>query len=128
MTDTFAKSQGSAALRLLQGIAAELRDLAEDTAKFGETLSRDTTICSTSETVGLLQRFDHFTQSLRGHALLIGDLSTHLDANAEDVSALGDIIGQMPFFGVRERLRAQMDGAIARSPEVGGKSVDEEWF
>ena len=128
MVDQAGKTNASAALRLLHGIAAELRDLAEDTARFGENLSSDTSIAGTNRAIGLLQRFDIFSQSLQAHALLIGDLSNHIAADADDVSALHDLIGQIPFFSMRERLRAQLSGAAEIADEVPDDSKDEHWF
>lgn len=122
------KQKVSAALRLLQGIASELRNLAEDTARFGETLSRDATIARTSETVGLLQKFDLFSQSLKGHAHLIGNLSQHIDGDTDDLSALHDLIGDIPFFGIRERLRAKLAGADRQLEERCEEPVDENWL
>ncbi len=128
MVDTSGKTNGSAALRLLHGIAAELRDLAEDTARFGENLSSDTSIAGTNRAIGLLQRFDVFSQSLQAHALLIGDLSNHIAADADDMSALHDLIGQIPFFSMRERLRAQLSGVAQNAEEDPEESKDEHWF
>ncbi|MGA7673733.1 MAG: hypothetical protein WCA78_01645 [Rhizomicrobium sp.] len=128
MTDTPDKSKGSAALRLLQGIAMELRDLAEDTARFGETLSSDVTISGADQAIGLLQEFDIFSQSLRAHALLIDDLSAHIETDADDISALHDLIGHIPFFGARERLRAKLSGAGAQSDETLEECREENWF
>ena len=128
MVDASSKANVSAALRLLHGIAAELRDLAEDTARFGENLSSDTSIAGTSRAIGLLQRFDLFSQSLQAHALLIGDLSNHIAADAGDMSALHDLIGQIPFFSMRERLRAQLSDAGKNTDQIQEDSKDEHWF
>ncbi len=128
MIDAGGKPRASAALRLLEGVALELRDLAEDTARFGETLSRDAAISGASDAVGLLQKFDLFSQSLKGHALLIGDLSQHIDADTDDLSALHDLIAHIPFFGIRQRLRARLGGADGLPVESCEEPDDGNWF
>jgi hypothetical protein len=128
MTDVPDKPKGSAALRLLQGVALELRALAEDTARFGETLSRDATIAGPGDSIGLLQKFDLFSQSLRGHALLIDNLSERIDGDADDVAVLHDLIGHIPFFRTRERLRAQLSGAAGQSTEAWEEPSEEDWL
>ena len=128
MADSPDKAKGSAALRLLQGIAVELRDLAEDTVRFGETLSNEATISGANHAIGLLQKFDIFSQSLNAHALLIDDLSERIETNADDISALHDLIGQIPFFGMRERLRATLNGAIEQPIWDEEEFTEEHWF
>jgi hypothetical protein len=128
MDDGPDKPKASAALRLLQGVALELRALAEETARFGETLSRDATIAGPGDSIGLLQQFDLFSQSLHGHALLIDSLSERIDGDTEDVAALHDLIGHIPFFSMRERLRAQLSGATRQLPEVWEEPSEENWF
>lgn len=126
MSDEADKREGSAALRLLKGVAGELRDLAIDTARFGETLASDAEIARANRSIGLLQRFDIFAQNLEAHARLIDDLSARLENGSADLAALHDLIGLIPFFGIRERLRTQMIGnGIAAPPE---EISDEHWF
>jgi hypothetical protein len=128
MTDAAGQSKSSAALRLLKGIALELRDLAEDTLRFGETLSGDATIAGSNNAIGLLQKFDVFSQSLQAHALLIDDLSRCIGSDADDISALQDLIGQVPFFSTRERLRAKLSGAEAQPDDTEEEAWGEHWF
>ena len=123
MTDT--KSEGSAALRLLKGVAGELRDLACDTARFGEKLADDSRIAGANESIGLLQRFDLFAQNLEAHARLIDNLSMRLETGSADVAALHELIGVIPFFGIRERLRARLNGNSG--PVTDEETVDEHW-
>ena len=128
MNDGSNKPRASAALRLLQGVALELRALAEETARFGETLSQNTAIARPDDSITLLQQFDLFSQSLRGHALLIDNLSERLDGGADDVAVLHDLIGHIPFFGMRERLRAQLSGAAGHSTEAWEEPSEEDWL
>lgn len=122
MTDE--KQDGVAALRLLRGVASELRDLALETARFGETLTQDSKISGTDETVGLLQHFDLFVQNLEAHACLIDHLSTRLEAGSTDVAVLHDLIAGIPFFRIRQRLRSKMDGGALAVDE---DTQDEHW-
>ena len=123
MTDV--KPESSAALRLLKGVARELRDLAIDTARFGETLADNSRIAGANESIGLLQRFDLFTQNLEAHARLIENLSVRLETDSADVGALHDLIGIIPFFGIRERLHAKLNGST--DPASGEEALDEHW-
>ena len=120
-----AKLESSAAMRLLKGVAGELRDLAIDTARFGEKLADDSRIAGANESIGLLQRFDLFAQNLEAHARLIDNLSVRLEAGSADVAALHDLIGVIPFFGIRERLRARMNGD--NGPKTDEETLDEHW-
>lgn len=122
MTD--AKPEGIAALRLLHGVASELRDLALETARFGETLSQNPEIPGTNEAVGLLQHFDLFAQNLEAHARLIDHLSARLEAGSADLAVLHDLIGGIPFFRIRERLRSKVNGGDA---VVNEDTQDEHW-
>ena len=123
MTDV--KPGGSAALRLLKGVARELRDLAIDTARFGDTLADKSGIAGANESIGLLQRFDLFAQNLEAHARLIDNLSVRLETDSADVSALHDLIGAIPFFGIRERLHAKLNGND--DPASDEEGLDEHW-
>ena len=123
MTEATLKSQ--AAMRLLRGVAGELCELALDTARFGETLANDSKISGASETISLLQRFDLFVQNLEAHARLIDHLSTRLEAGSADIAALHDLIGGIPFFRIRERLRAKIDGGATLTMDEDGQ--DEHW-
>ena len=120
-------AQPAAALRLLKGVAGELRDLAVDTARFGEKLSDERRNCPQTTTVELLQHIDLFVQRLTAHALLIDDLSTRLDGEAADAGALNELIEQVPFFGIRQRLKAVLGGAGERAAVVD-EAADEHWF
>ncbi len=117
MTDT--KLEGSAALRLLKGVAGELRDLAIETARFGEMLADDPGIAGAKDAIGLLQRFDLYSQNIEAHARLIDQLSLRLETGSTDLDALHDLIGAIPFFRIRERLRAELNGG-------GGKTTNDE--
>jgi hypothetical protein len=103
--DTF-----SAAMRLLKAVADELRDLACDTAKFGESLSGHEEVSATHGSIMLLQQFDLFAQSLDAHAGLIEKLSERLNKEQIDEGELDDLLGHVPFFGVRKRLTAVVNG------------------
>lgn len=100
----------SAATRLLKAVAGELRDLAGDTAKFGESLSINTQVEASHGSIVLLQQFDLFAQSLDAHAGLIDKLSNHLHKGNIDEVELDDLLGHVPFFGVRKRLAAVVNG------------------
>ena len=114
-----------AALRLLKGIARELRDLANDTATFGEALANEAKLGDQS--VGLLQQFDIFTQNLRAHALLIADLSMRLEDGSADASELSQLIEHVPFYAIRSRLREVLHGASGGT-EPKEDDSDESWF
>ena len=114
----------SAAMRLLKAVAAELRDLAVDTARFGETLSEHR-VTSTTSSIRLLQKFDLFSQSLEAHAVLIDNLSGRLDGGAIEPEQLNELLRHVPFFSVRERLRAVVDGSEA-APEPD--EAPDDWF
>ena len=114
----------SAAMRLLKAVAAELRDLAIDTARFGESLSEHR-YANTSSSIRLLQKFDLFSQSLQAHAVLIDDLSGRLKSGAIDPDQLNELLRNVPFFSVRERLRAVVDGAVT-IPEP--EEAPDDWF
>jgi hypothetical protein len=100
----------SAATRLLKAVAGELRDLACDTAKFGESLSGHEEVSATHGSIMLLQQFDLFAQSLDAHAGLIDKLSERLNKGHLDDADLDDLLGHVPFFGVRKRLTAVVSG------------------
>lgn len=100
----------AAAVRLLQAVAGELRDLACDTAKFGESLSGHEEVSATHGSIMLLQQFDLFAQSLDAHAGLIEKLSERLHKGHIEEGELDDLLGHVPFFGVRKRLTAVVNG------------------
>lgn len=110
----------SAAMRLLKAVAGELRDLAADTAKFGESLSGHEEVSATHGSIVLLQQFDLFAQSLDAHAGLIDKLSERLHKGHIDDSEVDELLGHVPFFGVRKRLMAVVAGdeATAHSEEA----------
>jgi len=128
MADASNKSEVSAALRLLKGVAGELRELASDTARFGEALADDCNIAGANPSIGLLQRFDLFAQNMRAQALLIDRLSTRLEEGSADDAVLHDLIGHVPFFGMRERLRAVMNGVHGQVMAPAEEVADEHWF
>ena len=99
-----------AAMRLLKAVAGELRDLASDTAKFGESLSGHESVSATHGSIMLLQQFDLFAQSLDAHAGLIDKLSERLHKDHIDEADLDDLLGHVPFFWVRKRLTAVVNG------------------
>ena len=89
----------SAAMRLLKAVAGELRDLASDTAKFGESLSGHEGLAATHGSIMLLQQFDLFAQSLDAHAGLIDKLSDRLNKGHIDEVELDDLLNHVPFLG-----------------------------
>jgi hypothetical protein len=108
----------SAAMRLLKAVAGELRDLATDTARFGESLSGHEEVSATHGSIVLLQQFDLFAQSLDAHAGLIDKLSERLHKGHIDDSDVDELLGHVPFFGVRKRLMAVVAGnEAAAHPE-----------
>ena len=115
----------SAAMRLLKAVAGELRDLAHDTARFGETLTDHGKMTGNDASIRLLQKFDLFTQSLQAHAILIENLSGRLNSGSIDTEQLNDLLRHVPFFSVRERLRAVVNG-VAAVPEE--ESPEDFWF
>jgi hypothetical protein len=115
----------SAAMRLLKAVAGELRELAVDTARFGETLS-DHRMTEGNASIRLLQKFDLFTQSLQAHAVLIDSLSGQLEGGSVRTEDLHDLLRHVPFFSVRERLRAVVNGLeAAPDPE---ESTSDDWY
>jgi len=122
---TEAKTDGVAALRLLRGVANELRGLAIETARLGESLAPDSKISEATEIISLLQYFDVFAQNLEAHASLIDRLSVRLETGAADMAALHDLIGGIPFFRIRERLRLNVDGS--GSLKASEAVQDEHW-
>lgn len=121
----------SAAMRLLKAVACELRDLAHDTARFGETLSGSDKIGLNDGTIRLLQKFDMFAQSLQAHAVLIDDLSGRLNTGTIELNELDELLHHVPFFSVRERLRAVVNG-VELPPSQPITEIDETsedfWF
>ena len=97
------------ATRLLKAMAGELRELAMETTRFGEALSRQPAI--STQAIELLQRFDLFTQNLQSHALLVDDLSIRFSDQQIDQAALISVIERIPFFAMRRRLRRALTGA-----------------
>ncbi len=116
----------SAAMRLLKAVAGELRDLAQDTARFGETLTDHGRMVGCDASIRLLQRFDLFAQSLQAHAVLIDDLSGRLNDGPIGGEQLNDLLRHVPFFSVRERLRAVVTGVDLESKEE--ETPDDFWF
>lgn len=114
----------SAAMRLLKAVAGELRDLANDTTRFGETLSEHRG-ANTHASIRLLQRFDLFAQSLQAHAVLIDSLSARLDSGTIDAAQLDELLRHVPFFSVRERLRAVVNGVEATQE---AEEAPDDWF
>lgn len=115
----------SAAMRLLKAVAGELRDLAHDTARFGETLTDHGKMAGNDASIRLLQKFDLFAQSLQAHAILIENLSGRLHSGTIDSEQLNDLLRHVPFFSVRERLRAVVNGVTAAPEE---ESPEDFWF
>lgn len=116
----------SAAMRLLKAVACELRDLAQDTARFGETLTDHGRMIGNDASIKLLQKFDLFAQSLQAHAVLIDDLSGRLSGGTLDDDQLNDLLHHVPFFSVRERLRAVVNGVDLEMREE--ETPDDFWF
>lgn len=117
----------SAAMRLLKAVAGELRDLAQDTARFGETLTDHGKITQNSASIRLLQKFDLFAQSLQAHAVLIDNLSGQLNSGHISAEQLDDLLRHVPFFSVRERLRAVVSGVEETAPKEE-EVPDDFWF
>lgn len=121
----------SAAMRLLRAVACELRDLACDTTRFGEDLSTNSKISVNDGSIQLLQKFDMFAQSLQAHAVLIDDLSGRLHTGTIELTELDELLHHVPFFSVRERLRAVVNGVDVPRAEPGvvaEESSDDFWF
>jgi hypothetical protein len=115
----------SAATRLLKAVAGELRDLAGDTARFGESLSGHKAVEATHGSIVLLQQFDLFAQSLDAHAGLIDKLSDHLYKERIDEEELDDLLDHVPFFGVRKRLTAVVNGHVG---EVQAEETADDYL
>jgi hypothetical protein len=122
---SYAPGGVSTAIRLLQAVAGELRDLASDTARFGESLSDHGRIVQDNASIRLLQKFDLFSQSLQAHAVLIDNLSGRLDQGSIDMEQVDELLRNVPFFSVRERLRAVVNGAVAALP---AEETADEWY
>lgn len=116
-----------AALRLLQGVARELRSLAGETAQVGEALSGNATT-ATQHDVQLLQKFDSFCQSLQAHALLIADLAMRLDGAALGPDELHALIENVPFSDIRKRMRADIEGTASEPNQHPDDLAEEHWF
>jgi hypothetical protein len=116
----------SAAMRLLKAVACELRDLAQDTARFGETLTDHGRMTGNDAAIRLLQKFDLFAQSLQAHAVLIDDLSGRLHSGPIEGEQLNELLRHVPFFSVRERLRAVVNGSDLEPKQE--EIPDDFWF
>lgn len=104
-------------MKLLKAVAGELRELATDTARFGENLTDIGTIVGCERSIQLLQKFDMFSQSLEAHAVLIDALSGKLDDGSLEKTELNDLLHHVPFFVVRERLRYMVTGQASAPAE-----------
>jgi hypothetical protein len=113
------------AMRLLKAVAGELRDLAVDTAHFGESLSKQGNIADNNSSIRLMQKFDLFSQSLHAHATLIESLSVRLDQGKIETAELEELIKHIPFFSVRERLKAVVTG-VAQQPHKD--DTEDDWY
>ena len=51
-----------------------------------------------------------------------------VEADADDLSALHDLIGHVPFFSARQRLRAKLSGVNGQTIESSDESKEENWF
>ena len=120
----------SATMRLLKAVAGELRDLARDTARFGETLTGHGKLLPDDGSIRLLQKFDLFAQSLQAHAVLIDDISERLHSGVVDDEQIENLLHHVPFFSVRERLRAVVNGeAVGPSDTIAQEGeLDDFWF
>jgi len=107
----------SATMRLLKAVAGELRELAHDTARFGETLTETGKIAGSDSSIRLLQKFDLFSQSLQAHAVLIDALSGRLNDGTIETTELNELLHHVPFFSVRERLRSMVTGETPEPKE-----------
>ena len=123
MTD--APDSVSAAMRLLKAVAGELRDLASDTARFGETLTERGRVPVSNASIRMLQKFDLFAQSLQAHAVLIDNISGQLDGGSINTEQLDELLQHVTFFSVRERLRAVVSGVEA-APVV--EESADDWY
>jgi hypothetical protein len=115
----------STAMRLLKAVAGELRDLAVDTAHFGETLSEQNQAPTNNASIRLMQKFDFFSQSLEAHATLIDGLSARIAQGTIDMKEVDELLRPIPFFSVRERLRAVASGIAGPPPE---DDTEDEWY
>ncbi|MDE2184123.1 MAG: hypothetical protein KGJ78_13980 [Alphaproteobacteria bacterium] len=116
-----------AALRLLQGVARELRALAGETAEVGEALSVSKPATSTHD-LKLLQKFDSFCQSLHAHAMLIADLAMQLDRSVPAPADLHALVENVPFSAIRKRMRADIDGTVQGQLLHPDDLAEEHWF
>ena len=113
----------TAAMRLLKAVAGELRDLASDTARFGESLSINEQVEASHGSIVLLQQFDLFAQSLDAHAGLLDKLSEHMRQTHIDEAELDELLNHVPFFGVRKRLMAVVRGSDGE-PHIDNSADD----
>lgn len=113
-------------MRLLKAVAGELRELAVDTARFGENLTDVGKIVGCDKSIQLLQKFDMFSQSLEAHAVLIDALSGKLDNGTLEATELNELLHHVPFFPVRERLRSMVTGEEAAVLE--DQATDDIFF
>jgi len=113
-------------MRLLKAVAGELRELANDTARFGENLTDHGKITVNDESIRLLQKFDLFSQSLQAHAVLIDALSGRIHNGTIESVELNELLLHVPFFSVRERLRSMVTGEDNLHKEE--ESGEDFWF
>jgi hypothetical protein len=116
----------TATMRLLKAVAGELRELAYDTARFGENLTDHGKIAGSDESIRLLQKFDLFSQSLQAHAILIDALSGRINNGPIETVELNELLHHVPFFSVRERLRAMVTGEDNAQKE--DEPSEDFWF
>jgi hypothetical protein len=116
----------TATMRLLKAVAGELRELAYDTARFGENLTDHGKIAGSDESIRLLQKFDLFSQSLQAHAILIDALSGRINNGTIEAVELNELLHHVPFFSVRERLRAMVTGEDNAHKE--DEPSEDFWF
>ena len=113
-------------MRLLKAVAGELRELAHDTARFGENLTDHGKIAGSDESIRLLQKFDLFSQSLQAHAVLIDALSGRINKGTIESVELNELLHHVPFFSVRERLRSMVTGEDNLHKE--DEASEDIWF
>ncbi|GAA0530490.1 hypothetical protein FHS83_002560 [Rhizomicrobium palustre] len=115
-------------IKLLKAVAGELRELAHDTARFGETLTESSKLVGCDASLRLLQKFDLFHQSLEAHAVLIDALSGHIDDGTIEKTEINELLHHVPFFSVRERLRAMVTGEKKQETKEEEESGDFLFF
>jgi hypothetical protein len=110
-------------------MAEELSALAQDVARLGEALSTEAVAQGATRMVRDLQKFDPIGQKAAAQAYLMQQVALQLRTHKLDADkSLETIIGDMPFFEVRQRLCAALLGHEAQTVQPPDSDDVVDWF